>query len=300
MKKLINLKKLLRQSRAVYRAKFPVLFGLLVLPFTLFIISPLLVQSFDFLYLPLSLLLTILGLFLLLWGGTAAIIVIRDRDENLSIREALERSKGKIWPLLWVSIIVGFIVVGASILFLIPGLILAVYFIFAKIIVVAEDETGLVALAKSREYVRDYFWPVLGRYLVIVILTTIVVAIFAGIISALSQALISVWGRAVSEALVIILQALVNAIIFPFVLSATYLLYENVREVKGEVSVEEKNNQAWIYLGVGLAGWIFLAVLIVLAIVILTTAIGGYVLGAFASNIFNSQALIKATSTLAQ
>jgi hypothetical protein len=272
-------------------AKFGVLVGLMALPFVLFIISPLLAQTEDFLYLPFSLLLMVVAFVAMLWGGTAAVIVLRDREENLSIKEAYKRSQSKLWPVIWVAIIVCFIVGGASMLFIIPGLILAFYFLFAKIIVITEEETGLKALVKSREYLRGYFWPVVGRYLAIVIVSTLVLAIFNSVASIVTQATSSFLNSVGREALLLVLQTFINIVIFPLMIIPAYLLYDNVREVKSDLNFVPSTGLT--YLWIGLAGWVFLGVLIVLAIVVFTTAIGGFLLGAFATDIFNSQALLK-------
>jgi hypothetical protein len=291
MTKLINLTDLARKTWALYVAKFGVLVGLMALPFVLFIISPLLAQTEDFLYLPFSLLLMVVAFVAMLWGGTAAVIVLRDREENLSIKEAYKRSQSKLWPVIWVAIIVCFIVGGASMLFIIPGLILAFYFLFAKIIVITEEETGLKALVKSREYLRGYFWPVVGRYLAIVIVSTLVLAIFNSVASIVTQATSSFLNSVGREALLLVLQTFINIVIFPLMIIPAYLLYDNVREVKSDLNFVPSTGLT--YLWIGLAGWVFLGVLIVLAIVVFTTAIGGFLLGAFATDIFNSQALLK-------
>ncbi|MFA6476387.1 MAG: hypothetical protein WCV68_03140 [Candidatus Paceibacterota bacterium] len=291
MIKLINLTDLAKKTWALYVAKFNILVGLMALPFVLFIISPLLAQTEDFLYLPFSLLLMVVAFVAMLWGGTATVIVLDRREENLTIKEALTLSQGKLWPVVWVAIIVCFIVGGASMLFIIPGLILAFYFLFAKIIVITEEETGMKALVKSREYLRGYFWPIVGRYLAIVIISTLILAIFNSVASVVTQSTSSFLNSVGREALLLVLQTFINIVIFPLMIIPAYLLYDNVREVKSDLNFVPSTGLT--YLWIGLAGWVFLGVLIVLAIVVFTTAIGGFLLGAFATDIFNSQALLK-------
>ncbi len=293
MTKLINLTDLAKGTWSLYREKFAILVGLMALPFILFIISPLLAQTFDFLYLPLSVVLILIACFLMVWTGTAAIIVLRDRGDKLTIKEALTRSKDKIWPVIWVSIILGFIVCGASMLFLVPGLILAFYFLFAKLIVIVEDEPGMRALVKSREYLRGYFWPIVGRYLVIVLVSFAVYFILGLASSFLGQTFSSALGARAGTAILLVLQALVNIVIFPLMMIPAYLLYANVKKVRGDVVVDPKSKQGLIYLVISLAGWIFLGVVIALIVIVFTSAIGGYLIGAFASDIFNGQVPLK-------
>jgi len=298
MPKLINPIVLLKKSWALYCQKFGILVSLLAVPFLLFTISPLLAQTEDFLYLPFSLLLLALAFFAIWWAGTAVVIVLRDREETLTIKEALARSWGKLLPVLWVGLIVGAIAGGASMLFLIPGLIFGVYFIFAKLIAVVEKEKGMNALIKSREYVRDYFWPVVGRYLLIVAVTSFGYFVLSFVASLPSKIFLTAWNAEVGTAVFLILQVVVHALISPLALVAMYLLYTDVRRVKADLVLEKNNKSGLFYLLVDLGGWLFLGVMIVLATVVLTSAVGGYVLGAFVSDIFNNQALLPMTETL--
>lgn len=293
MTKLINLSGLARGTWSLYREKFSVLAGLMALPFVLFLVSPFLSQVFDFLYLPLSIVLGLIACLLMVWTGTAVIVVLRDRSDKLTVSEALARSKNKIWPVIWVAIILGFIVCGASMLFLIPGLVLAFYFLFAKLIVIVEKEQGMKALLKSREYLRGYFWPIVGRYLAIVVVSFAVYFILGLASSFLGQTFSSALGARAGTAILLVLQALVNIIIFPLMMIPAYLLYIDVKKVRGDVVVDLNSKQGLIYLAIGLAGWIFLGVMIVLAAIVFTSAIGGYLVGAFASDVFNGQVLLK-------
>ena len=293
MSKLISLSELTKKTWSLYRQEFDTLIGLMAIPFLLFVISPFLIQVFGFLSLPLSLFLTLVAFSALVWAGVASIVVLCDAEEKLTLKEALKRGKIFFWPTLWVAIIVCFITGGATMLFLIPGLILTVYFVFAKLIVIVEKDRGLKSLVKSREYVRGYFWPVVGRYLSIVIFAGIIYWILDFIASSLVSSLVSSWSREAGEAILLVFQAVVNIVISPLALIATYLLYDDVRQKKGEILIDTNKKQAWSYLAIGIAGWVFLAIVIILAVVVLTSALGGFVLGSFVSDIFNSQVLSK-------
>lgn len=293
MTKLINLTDLAKGTWSLYQKKFVVLVSLMALPFLLFIVSPLLAQTFDYLYLPLFIVLILVACFLLIWTGTAVIVVLHNHQDNLTVKESLVRSKNKIWPVIWVALIVCFITCGASIFFFVPGLILAFYFVFAKLIVIVEEEQGMRALIKSREYLRGYFWPIVGRYLAIVLVSFVAYFILGLVSSFLGQTFISTLGVRAGTAILLVLQALVNILIFPLMMIPAYLLYVDVKKVRGDIVVNLKNKQGLIYLAIGLAGWIFLGVMIALATIVFTSAIGGYLIGAFASDIFNGQVPLK-------
>jgi hypothetical protein len=297
MTKLINLTDLGKKTWSLYQKKFALLVGLLLVPFLLFTISPLVYQTTGFLYLPFSLLLFGLGFFSSLWAGTAAVVVLHERSK-LTMREALTQSLPKVWPLFWVGIIIGFIAGGGALLFLIPGIILSVYFIFAKLIVVVEGDKGMRALTRSREYVRGYFWPILGRYLVVVISTIVIYLVLGFIVTLLSSLVNNILSPEIGVAVSLLLQTLITVLISPLALTAVYVLYNNVRHVKGDLPpVQTKKQSVW-YLVIGLAGWIFLFVMLALALVVLTSALGGFLLGAFVSDIFNNSALMSTTNII--
>jgi len=52
------------------------------------------------------------------------------------------------------AIILGFLGTGGFLFLIIPGIIFLVWFIFAQFIIFAEDDRGMNAILKSKEYVR--------------------------------------------------------------------------------------------------------------------------------------------------
>lgn len=67
---------------------------------------------------------------------------------------------------LWISILVGLIVMAGTFLFVVPGLIFAVWYSFALLIFVLEGAKGYEALKKSKILVSGRFWPVVWRWFV--------------------------------------------------------------------------------------------------------------------------------------
>lgn len=84
-------------------------------------------------------------------------------DDGIGFREALSRGKATWIALLWASSLYGFIVGGASLLFLIPGVLTGVWFFASPYMAAAGDARGMEALLKSRAIVKGRFWPVLLR-----------------------------------------------------------------------------------------------------------------------------------------
>lgn len=55
-----------------------------------------------------------------------------------------------------------------------------------------------------------------------------------------------------------LISVLFNILITPLALVYIYLLYENLKSVKGEISIDPAKRQAIWYLVIGFAGWLFM------------------------------------------
>ena len=277
MTKLIAPWDLFKQSWQTYRRFFKIMTLVMAGPFLLFIVNPLLLQTGAnaLFFLPVALLCSIAASFGAVWAGATAITLLRDQDETVAFKEAFRRSWPKFWSLVWVAIISAFVVGGGILLFLAPGIIFTIFFLFAQIIVIIEGDKGMKALLKSREYTRGYFWPILGRYLLILLASMIVY----GIIMSLGSALGSVSG--------LVSQAVANILVSPFILIYTYGLYQNLKSVKGEVPVSDK--KGWIYILLAVAGYIVFALAILMMVLVFTSALSGYLIGSSVTEIMNNQ-----------
>ncbi len=89
-------------------------------------------------------------LFAASWGNAAFHIAVTDPKSR--VLEAFRRARGLTIPSFWVGVLMAGIIVGGCFL-VVPGVIFAVWFFFAQFVLAREDERGLDALLKSREYV---------------------------------------------------------------------------------------------------------------------------------------------------
>lgn len=131
-------------------------------------------------------------------------------DEQLAIKAALEKSGSIIIPLMWTGFLTGFIICGGFMLFIIPGIIFMVWFFFAQFILIKEDVHGMDALLKSREYVRGEWFNVALRLLLI-------------------------WAASLLAGAIPLAGPILYLVFFPFVMIFHYLIYRDLREMKGDV-----------------------------------------------------------------
>lgn len=93
-------------------------------------------------------------------------------------QEALHFGIKNILPFLGLQIILGVFITGLSLLLLVPGIIYAVYWVFAPYAFIAHGKTGMEALRYSKSLVQDNWWRVFGMLLLISIIITVLFGIF--------------------------------------------------------------------------------------------------------------------------
>ncbi len=110
------------------------------------------------------------------WFMVATLKIIRGQANNLSV--ALTQSTPLIIPAILLGLLVYLITMGGTILLIVPGIILAIWFTFTFFVLVDNQGSGFTALMKSKALVKGKWWEVLGTIialgLVIGIITMII------------------------------------------------------------------------------------------------------------------------------
>ena len=239
MQKLEPVGKLFSDAWRLYKERFLVSMGILVVPAA--------VVGVGTLLLAIGGVIAILGLLILFVGFIGFIIavvaliysIIKGTDVAASYRASMPF----FWPLVWVGLLAYFSLIGGLVLLFIPGLMMGMWFIFGQIVVIAEGKRGLEALSTSREYVRGYWWAVFGRYFLYAFLTSIVLAI----IQAIAQA---AFGKDIGS----IVYFICWAIAFPFIFSVIYSIYKNLIVLKPNIATEKQTADRSWFIATGIIG----------------------------------------------
>jgi len=177
------------------------------------------------------------GMTAMFWPIAALIIAVADR--SLSIREALAAGWKKLWAFIWLFSVLGYIVAGGYLLFIIPGVIFTIWFGFSQYILATEHIGGMNALLKSKAYVKDRWFDVFIRFLVIW-------AIFTGV------------------GLIPFLGVILSFLFAPFAMICTYLLYEDLRKLNPEpLNYQNTSEEKLKWIGLATLGYIVLPLLII-------------------------------------
>jgi len=176
-------------------------------------------------------------------------IFILQGKRTTPIFDLLKSTKPFFWQYFLTMLICGFLSVGGMFLVIIPGFLIAFFFIFVMYEIVLEKQKGLAALKRSYFMVKSHFWEVLGRFVVL----EVVYLIILGILTKL----------AAGDALLGLVRFLYILFFSWYAWAYMFLLY---KEVKARTTFPEKISITWIWI-VSVIGWLLLVLLFVSLII---------------------------------
>ena len=171
----------------------------------------------------------------------ASIVVLREK-RIISLRNLLTRAKGFVLPYLLTGLLVSFIVIGGYTLFIVPGILFSVLFLFWMYEVVLEKQSGKSAIAASYLLVKNYFWETLIRVLIL----NIGIMLLSGILTRLAK----------DSAIVMIASIIFSLLAGWFAQVYLYTLYMQIKET----ALSNKTiSFRWIWI-ISVLGWAFFLV----------------------------------------
>jgi hypothetical protein len=187
-------------------------------------------------------------------GYAALIYLVKDRQEKINIKEAFIRALKKTPQIIWVSILVGLIIFGGFGLFIIPGVYFATALAFAIFIVVVEDKKGMEAVLLSKFYIKDNWFQVFWRFFFLGILYLVVIILPLGI---------ATWSHLINFSGLFSL--IFNTFCTPFLIIFTFLLYQNLKEKKQGVNLDEAKKSKNLLVFFAILGLLFTLIYFLIA-----------------------------------
>lgn len=151
----------------------------------------------------------------------AALLYAVTEPKLISVTEAYRRGCLFFLPFFWVSVLTTVAIWLGFILLIIPGVIALVYFSFATLVLILENKRGLDALIVSQEHVQGYWWAVFIR-LFLVLVPFVIVTLWLSTL-AFGQ---NKFGEDLLDDILVLFTG-------PFMVTYTYMIYLNVRKLKG-------------------------------------------------------------------
>jgi hypothetical protein len=177
------------------------------------------------------------GFMAMFWGVAAFTYAVV--DETTGIKDALGKGWQKVASFMWLFSLVGFVVTGGFLLFIIPGILFLVWFSFAQFILASEGDRGMDALLKSKEYVKGNWFDVFLRLFVI-------------------------WLMGILISMVPFIGPLLSITFFPFMMIFICLIYQDLRGLKGEgMEYPHSAGEKFKWIAIGVLGYIMLLVTLI-------------------------------------
>jgi hypothetical protein len=251
---------LLKDSIHFYKNHFKMIFGIMVVPFvlsllTLFInseTSPALSAIVSLAYGVISFV-----------AYLALLQSVVDNNSTVGAGSAYSKAFTILLPSLLIMLITTLTSMGGFALLIIPGIYLSILLCFALYVFIDEKKEGMSAAVQSWHYVQGYWWPVFGRLLFIG-LVGLVVIIILGIVGvgagigkygtdtaniAANAKEISMVGTVINNLVQVFVFTPINIIFVFFIYQALKSIKTNTVEQTEEVKIR-KNIKIFMIIGV--------------------------------------------------
>jgi hypothetical protein len=167
-------------------------------------------------------------IYLMIWLQASLILLVKNRATEMEPKAIMANAKSYLWSYLGTSLLAGFLTLLWTLLFIIPGVIFGVYYIFAEYIVIDKGVGGMKALRLSKEYVKGKWWQVFLALLGLVA---------AGVLASWAlQAVAAVSGPDAAPVVESVLSLIFQLFFTPYAVIYMYLLYERLKSLKPEIS----------------------------------------------------------------
>lgn len=243
---------LLSEAWALYTSKLSTVLTVMLVPAAVSAFPFLFVLTathpfFFILFLPvLMFLFAFLLVLLQVWGLVALMYAISDQEGTAGVSSLFQKGLKMLLPLLWVSLLISLISFGGFLLFLVPGIILTVWFSLAGFILITENTRGMSALLRSKEYIRGSFAGTLWRLVFVGVLWIVILFPLSFLLK------MAPYGD-------ILTQILITFTLFPISVAYWFRLYHHLKTRKSETSLPEATSkQKALFITIGLAGFLVL------------------------------------------
>ena len=206
-----------------------------------------------------------LMLSLILFGAWCQIALMYTIGKgDMGIKRALAETRNLILSYYWVSILLGLIVLGGFILFIVPGVYLAIALSLTMFVLILEREKGLNAIIKSREYTRGNVWRI-TKYA----LYTLVYIVPAYLVLFLIQ----IVTKNTPVAFIYDIVSQVFSLVFaPLLIAYGYRVYEHIKLQKSSMVFAPTVNTRRKYMALGIFGALVIPIIM---LIVLFAALNG-------------------------
>lgn len=162
--------------------------------------------------------------FVNLWAQQSVINALLKGPETLTVTGAYQATKKNYWRFVLLTVFVALIVLGGSVLLIVPGIVVGVTLMFAPYLFLSEGLPIREAMHRAQALIAGYWSDVFWRSLFF----GIILAIVSMVVTFLLGFLLSPLGFVVTQSVTTLVTAIVSVLGICF----SYLLFDNVRQLK--------------------------------------------------------------------
>ena len=151
----------------------------------------------------------------------ASILLLK--NNFTSAKENFKEAKPYFVRFLGVSLLLVVLVIAWGLVFVIPALIFAIYYGFAQYVLVVEEKRPFSSVERSYDLVKGYFWPVFGRFMLIMAIGIAIYILISWPLKYLAET--SAWFMSYD-----VFMNLVWVIISPYFIIYPYKIYESLKK----------------------------------------------------------------------
>lgn len=276
--KLISCGELLSRTLTLYKQSYKTFLKTGLVPFILVVVIIALVYFVmyslgfqkvnDLSYGPLILIWIVELILAIVMLLVKAVVVLQVKQNDIStflnIKNLFKQGFRLVLPLVWVSILGYLILATGTLLLIIPGIALYVFFLFSGYAVILDGKKGFKALNASWHYVKGYWWAVFGRFLfailigIVLEIVVVIIAVTFGFVSALASTLVGPLVIGILVGILILLGIFfMYAVFVPIMVIYFGTLYEDLKKIKSAPQEDELNKRKTFYVTFMLIGIAF-------------------------------------------
>ncbi len=147
------------------------------------------------------------------------------KNLNLGVMEAINEGRKLFWSYFGLSLLIMVLVLLWAILLIIPGIIFGVYYSFGIYVLVFEGLTGMAAIRRSKQLVKNNWWGVVGRFFFIGLIVSVPLMILNSFSLAMPRESLAfqLWGAIIN---------IVSFVIAPLYSIYAVLVYKDLVRIK--------------------------------------------------------------------
>lgn len=204
----------------------------------------------------------VLSIILGSWFQSTLMLAVMDREKT-GVFDLYKKGFKYIFPFLWIGILSALVSFPGFVFLIIPGVILTVFFQLAHWTMLDNNQFGFDALSKSKKLISGRWWDILARMIIIGIIVYILNLLIGIIVTPISFATAFIGLSWIAS----ILQWLLSIFITPLTIIFTYLIYQNLTELKPDDDSAPSSKTWMIVLGI-------LSIVLIIGIILAAVAFG--------------------------